>query len=310
MEQTGKADATHAGLRTLRTNAAAYRFRVGAFDILSVSDGQAVFPPFPNYAPNADATEVERVMRGWFLPHDQYTLNVNALLVDTGEERILIDTGAGAVIGPALGRLPEHLKAAGVRPEDVDVVIMTHGHFDHIGGLLLADGSPAFPNARYLVPQAEWSYWTAPDLTLSELELDEGFRQLFIETASRNLEAIADQVKTFRAEDEIIPGFQAVAAPGHSPGHTALNIFSQGEELLHVADVFHHEGFDLEHPRWQTAFDHNPDLAFKTRRRILDRAVADRMLVMAYHAPFPGLGYVRALGDRYGWEPLPWRLEP
>lgn len=249
-------------------------------------------------------------MRQWFLTPDRYTLNVNALLVDTGRERVLIDTGAGDAIGPTLGRLPEHLRAASISPEDVDAVILTHGHFDHIGGILLAGGSLAFPNARYLVSETEWEYWTAPDLSLEELDLDGGFKKVFIESARRNLGAIADRATTFETDKEIVAGFRAVAAPGHSPGHTALRISSGDEVLLHVADVFHHEGFDLEHPEWQTAFDHDPKQAFKTRQKMLDQAAAERSFVMAYHAPFPGRGHIRKMGESYGWEPIPWRLQP
>ncbi len=291
-------------------NAATYRFGIGDFEALSVSDGQAVFPPYPDYAPNVRAEDVERAMCQWFLLPDQYTLNVNALLVDTGREKVLVDTGTGNAIGPALGRLPEHLRATSIAPEDVDTVILTHGHFDHIGGILLADGALAFPNARYLISETEWDYWTAPGLSLEELDLDKEFKKVFIETARRNLGAIVDRVTTFEADKEIVAGFRAVAAPGHSPGHTALRISSGDEVLTHVADVFHHEGFDLEHPEWQTAFDHDPKLAFETRQKILDQAVAERSFVMAHHALFSGLGHIRKVGESYGWEPMPWRLQP
>ena len=165
------------------------------------------------------------------------------------------------------------------------------------------DGTLTFPNARYHLAAKEWAFWTAPDVDLSPIQLDDTFKERFRAAARRHLGAIAGRVALFGPDAEIIPGFRAVAAPGHTPGHSAVLIASDEARLLHAADVFHSAAFDLAHPEWQTAFDHSPGEAVATRRRLLDRASAERTPLMAYHIPFPGLGRVRARGDCYDWEP-------
>ncbi|MDP9363146.1 MAG: MBL fold metallo-hydrolase [Chloroflexota bacterium] len=291
-------------------NAAAYRFTIGDVEATVVSDGQADFPPYPTYAPHASPAEVEQAMREWFLPPDRYTLNANALVLDTDDARLLVDAGAGATLGADLGRLADNLRSSGIPPESIDVVLLTHAHVDHIGGLLTGDGVLVFPSAKHFVPAAEWRFWTAPNPDLDRLPIDGTFKRLFLDTARRNLAALTDRVTLFQLGGEVVPGVRAIDAFGHTPGHSALEIVARGGRLLHVADVFHHEAFDLAHPHWRTAFDHDPDRATATRRRLLEQAAEERSLVMAYHAPFPGLGHVRVVDNRFGWEPIPWRLDP
>jgi len=137
---------------------------------------------------------------------------------------------------------------------------------------------------------------------LSALELDEFFKQTFIRVAHKHLGAIADKVKLFDYDQEIVPHVRSVAASGHTPGHTALLIESDEYNLLHLADTVHNESFDIEHPEWQTVFDHNPAEAEATRRRLLDRAAQANTLLMAYHLPLPSIGYVKIVNDKYQWQ--------
>ncbi len=286
-----------------RDSAAYHRFTIGVFDAVAVSDGTMSVPAYPTYAPNADPREVERTLRAHGLPADHYDLQGTALVVDTGAHRVLIDAGAGAELGPGLGRLAANLRAAGVDTGDIDTVILTHAHPDHIGGIAAEDGTLTFPNARYHIASVEWAFWTAPNVDLTPVRLDDALKARFVAAARRHLGAIAGRVALFAPDGEIVPGVRAVAAPGHTSGHSAVLIASGDARLLHVADVFHSAAFDLDHPDWQTAFDYDAGQAFTTRRRLLDEASADRMPLMAYHMPFPGLGRVRARADRYDWEP-------
>ncbi|MBD2099481.1 MBL fold metallo-hydrolase [Leptolyngbya sp. FACHB-261] len=291
------------------TNAAVYRFKVGAIDALVVSDGSLTTPPLPNYAPTAEPAEVEQALRERFLPADQLTLYFNALYLDTGRNKILIDTGSGRELGPTLGRLAANLRAAGVPPETIDTVILTHAHPDHIGGILTAYGRLAYPNARYYISKAEWAFWTAANVSLASLKISEGFKQAMVAAAHRHLSAIRERVTLFQPGQEIVPGIQAVDAAGHTPGQTALLISSGQSRLIHAADVFFNEAFDLEHPDWQTGFDLDPAQAAATRRQLLNQVALNPMLVLAYHMPFPALGHIRARGERYEWEPTLWQFE-
>ena len=295
------------------TNAPAYHFAVGAVRAAVVSDGQAPFPPHPLYAPEQTEAEVEAAMRARFLDPAAYVLNANALVLWAASGVVVVDAGAGATLGPGLGRLPAHLAAVGVAPDDVAHVVLTHGHLDHTGGLTDPDGRAVYPNAALHVAEPEHALWTAETPDVGALgRLPDEFVGAFLRTARAAFAAYADRLSLFRVGDEVAPGVRAVAAPGHTPGHTALLVSDGSDALLHVADAFHHEAFDLAHPRWATAFDHDRDAAYRARVGLLDRAAADRTRVLAYHAPFPGIGHVtaRPQAEAYGWEPEPWRLGP
>lgn len=296
-------------------NTTAYHFRVGGIAAHVVGDGQAAFPAFPAYAPNATPDEVEAALRDAFLPPRDYLLQCNALVVDTGRHRVLVDAGAGTELGPDLGRLAAHLAAAGLPPASVDMVVLTHGHLDHLGGLVTPAGAPAFPNAHVFVPEAEWRFWTDPALDAAALPMGPEFGAKFIAAARRSFGAAARRVTQYQAGREpveLVPGVHAIRLPGHTPGHHGVLVADGADQLLHAADVFHHPAFDLAHPEWQTAFDHDPAGAARTRRQLLDRAAADRARLMSYHMPFPAVGHVRAApgpdGGAYTWEPAPWHF--
>ena len=293
----------------MNRNSAHYSFPLGAFTATVVSDGQASFPAWPLYAPNATPTQVDEALTSRFLPPN-YLLQCNVLVLDTGSRRVLFDTGAGAMLGPSLGQLPGRLRAAGVDPDTITDVLLTHAHLDPVSGLVDATGAPAFPNAAVRLAEAEWDFWRQADPDLSALPLPPEFRQNFTLAAHRNLLALQERIVPFRFGAEVVPGIAALDARGHSPGHAAFLLESQGQRLLHLGDVFHHEAFDLAHPHWATAFDHDVKQAYQTRCRLLDQAVQERALVLAYHAPFPAAGHVRVLGQGYGWEATPWLVQP
>ena len=289
-------------------NATSYRFTLGELRLTVVGDGQAQFPPHPLYAANVEAQDLETTLKRHHLPTNRYLLQCNALVVQDGERTILIDAGAGSTLGEDLGFLPTNLKAAGIEPERVDAIVLTHAHLDHVGGITKPDGDLVYPNAQFYIHEAEWAFWRSDEVDLSGMAVEAGFRDNFRQVAADNLSAIEERVKLFGYDEYILPFIQTIAASGHTPGHTALLIESGGDQLLHLADVVHHPAFDLEHPDWRTAFDQDAEEAARTRSALLDRAVEDDTLLFAYHLPFPALGYARKEGSGYGWDALPWHF--
>lgn len=287
-------------------NAGVYQFSLGSFKVATLADGALGFPPHPTFAANADPAEVEQVMLERFWSPEELLLYFNATYVDTGEHKVLIDTGAGVELGEGLAQLPDHLRTLGVEPEEIDTVIITHAHLDHIGGIVNADGNLTFANAQYYISDPEWQFWTAPEVDLSPLRVSDEFKASFVAGARKHLMPIADRVTLFGSDQEIVPGIRALAAPGHTPGQAVLQITSENQQLLITADVFFNQAFDLAHPDWQTAFDLDPEAAAATRRRILDQVVEQKTLVLAFHMPFPGLGHIRSREDAYEWEPALW----
>jgi glyoxylase-like metal-dependent hydrolase (beta-lactamase superfamily II) len=285
-----------------------YHFEVGAFECLAVSDGTFTYTP-PRFPPpatllfcNAPQDSLEQALRQNNIPPEYWTEWISpyiCVLVKTGEYRVLIDTGADG-LDPKTGRLLQNLQAEGITPESIDVVILTHCHPDHIGGNTLDEGKLAFPNARYAMWKDEWDFWTSEQ---AEEELDEHVRGVLLKAARKNLPPIQDRLDLLEREREIVPGVHAVAAPGHTPGHMAIAISSEGEQLLCISDVVLHP-IHLEHPEWCAVVDFAPDQVVPTRRRILNRAAAEKALVLAFHFPFPGVGHVVPKGDGWKWQPI------
>jgi glyoxylase-like metal-dependent hydrolase (beta-lactamase superfamily II) len=291
-------------------NTGVYRFKVGSFKVATVSDGLLKLPPLPTYAPTADPKEVERAMVERFWSPNELALYFNAIYVDTGTHKVLIDTGAGVELGAGLAKLTQNLRSIGIQPQDIDTVIITHAHPDHIGGIVATDGRLTFPNARYYILEAEWKFWTAQTIDLSPLKIPDQFKQGITAAARKHLGAISNRVNRFQLDQEIIPGITAIAASGHTPGQSAFRVASRNAQLIVAADVFFNQAFDLKHPKWQTGFDLNPQQAAMTRRRLLDQIVDRRTMVIAYHMPFPALGYIRSQDNHYEWEPILWQFSP
>ncbi len=289
-------------------NADIYQFELGNFHCVAVSDGTHTYAP-PTFPPpaiflfaNAPKERLEPVLLEHNLRPEQWlewTSPYICLVVNTGKYRVLVDTGADG-LGPNTGKLLQNLQAAGIAREDIDTVILTHGHPDHIGGNTDSEGKLTFPDARYVMWKGEWDFWTSGQ---AETKLDEHVRERQLKFARKNLPPIQGQLELVDHETEIVPGIQAVAAPGHTPGQMALAISSRGKQLLCVSDVVLHP-IHLEQPEWCAGTDFSPQQVVATRRRLLKRAATENALVLAFHFPFPGLGHVSQRGDTWQWQPI------
>jgi glyoxylase-like metal-dependent hydrolase (beta-lactamase superfamily II) len=287
-------------------NARSYNFKLGNFKLSSVSDG-ILRPPASLFSGSASPEQLAAVLRAGF-QSETLTVDCNILLVDTGNSKVLVDSGNGSLNGETAGKLLANLAGMQIRPSDITSIIITHAHGDHVGGLVDASGKPLFPNARYYISETEWSFWMNPRVSLPNLRGGAEMARSFITTAQKQLGAIRDRVTRFAMNREIIPGFTALPTPGHTPGHIALQITSGNATVIHTADLVHIHTINLWNPDWQPIFDADPVQAAATRQQVLAQIASDRTLMFAYHFPFPGVGYLRSRNPKgFEWEPIHWQ---
>jgi glyoxylase-like metal-dependent hydrolase (beta-lactamase superfamily II) len=301
-------DARKAGAEPLNGNGF-YRFKIGDFQATVISDGYGPIPVGPIFAMNTSEAELAPVLKANFMQPVIQVTN-NPLVVDTGRGRILVDTGFGEKIGPPFGSFPgleENLRRAGITSESIDLVVISHCHLDHIGGLVTKSGALAFPKAQFVFVDAEWNYWTGNryESDVNSSPMPDPFKQATI-AAAENLPPVADRSRFVKPGGEIISGVHYIAAPGHSPFHAAILFASDREQFMHMGDIAHNPVTSLQHPDWTPVFDYDPVQAIKSRKAILDRVATDRVMVMGYHFPFPAIGHVVRNGTAYHWEAAQW----
>jgi glyoxylase-like metal-dependent hydrolase (beta-lactamase superfamily II) len=302
-------DARQAGAEPLNGNGF-YRFKIGDFQATVISDGYGQIPIGPILAMNAPEAELAPVLKANFMQPVIQGTN-NPLVVDTGRERILVDTGFGEKLGPSFGSFPglqENLRRAGITLESIDLVVISHCHLDHIGGLVTKSGALAFPKAQFVFVDTEWNYWTGSryESEVNRSPMPDPFKQATIGAARESLPPVADRSRFVKQGGEITSGVHYIAAPGHSPSHAAILFTSGNEEFIHMGDVAHNPVTSLQHPDWTPVFDYDPAQAINSRRAILDRVATDGVMVMGYHFPFPAIGHVVRHGAAYHWEAAQW----
>jgi len=281
-----------------------YRFKIGQFDCLSVSDGTYDYDPMHLFV-GKTKEDVIRIMTEHNMPAGFITSPYTFLFVNTGKNKVLVDMGAGK-LGPNTGKLVENLKEAGTSPLEIDTVIISHAHPDHIGGTLDEDGRPNYPNARYYIWKKEWDFWFSDEAVK---EVDKYLSQIvpteiFMKVARGQLGPIKDKVEFITEEKEILPGIFTYFAPGHTPGHMVVSFRSEGEELYFTSDTVIFPLF-LESPELRISVDISPDEADMSKHRIYDIVAERKALMLAQHfSPFPSLGYINKTANGWKWQPI------
>jgi len=284
-----------------------YRCKVGDYEITVVTDGSTTRPLEDNFIINQNKEAVNAALAAGFMEKDKVTIRYSPIVVNTGSRLIVVDTGTGEANfeksnGDA-GQFQKNLKAAGIDRNAVDMVVISHFHTDHINGLLTADDKPAFANAEILVPAAEWKYFT------DEGEMSRapaGRMQDIFKNVKRVFDALGRKVTPYEAGKEVAPGILAVATHGHSAGHTSHIISSGSGKVFVQADVTHVPALFVRNPGWHAGFDQDPKMAEEIRRKIYDMLVAEKMMVQAFHYPFPAVAYVEKTSTGYREIPVPW----
>jgi glyoxylase-like metal-dependent hydrolase (beta-lactamase superfamily II) len=279
-----------------------YRFKIGSFEVTNILDGYNQGSPHPTFGNNQPAQAVQDLARANGLPSDRMENPYVNTLVNTGKDLVLFDAGNGRARMATAGKLPELLVTAGYKPEQVDVVVITHGHPDHIGGLMEGEGGkPTYPNARYVFGEVEFDYWRKGDGVPDARKAN---REQFMKVAV----PFGEKATFLKGEGEVVPGIRAIPAFGHSPGMMAFHIESDGQRLLNWADTANHYVFAIQQPGWHVGFDHDKEAGAATRRRVFDMVSADKTPVVGYHMPFPSVGWVEKSGTGYRWVPAAYQF--
>ncbi len=278
-----------------------YRVHLGRLMVTVLTDGAASVP-YDKLLQGRPPEDIARTFAAMGETPERPT-SINAFLIDTGDRRILIDTGAAASFGPCCGRLPETLVAAGYRPDQIDAVLLTHVHGDHSGGLL-RKGERAFPKAELYLAKAELDYWMSD---AERTRAKPSHQKMFSEGRAALAPYIAaGRIRTFTGRTTLFPGITAIPAPGHTPGHSFYELESDGRRLLVIGDTVHAAEIQLADPSITIDYDVDPAAAAAQRKTVLAQLAQSHELAAGDHLSFPGLGHVVRSGSGFAFVPLPY----
>ncbi len=281
-----------------------YRAKLGDYEITQFADGARTFPmpdPFVKNVPKAEALAAAEAA---YMPKGMVTVPFNPILINTGSKLVLIDAGYGPGIAPQVGLLPVHMAAAGVDPNSVDIVVLSHLHPDHINGVKTADGKLAFPNAEHMVPAPDWAFWMSEEN--AGKAADNAMMKGYFANVRKILGDMASKVTKYEWGKEVASGITALDTSGHTPGHTSFAVASGSAKMLVQSDVTNIPELFLRHPDWHVMFDVDPAKAQQTRHKFYDMAAADKTLIAGFHFSFPSQGYVEKDGASYRLVPIRW----
>ncbi len=266
-----------------------FTFNIGKFKCVSINDGDHYYP-LDKFFANVPLTQIEDTLRKYNLPIESMYSPYTHLIVNTGRHLILMDMGMG-------GNLARNMKTAGINPSEIDIVIITHAHPDHIGGTLDKDGNPVYPNAQYYIQKSEWDFWFS----------DQAFEmtnEWFINKAREQLGPVQERMNFIVKDTVIQPGVKLISAPGHTPGHMIASFSSDGDRLYYAGDVVLNP-LHLVYPDWLPVYDIEPAKAATSKKKIFDLFADEKAWVIAQHfPPFPSLGLIEQKENKWIWQPV------
>jgi glyoxylase-like metal-dependent hydrolase (beta-lactamase superfamily II) len=277
------------------------RMKLGAMEVIALNDGALRRPLGEEFVRNVPLEQVKSLLASQNLPTDYVDIPFTPFLVVTPAGRFLLDTGFADNGPPTTGKLAAQLAAAGFKPEDVDHVVISHYHGDHINGLRKKDGSLAFPKAKVHVPAPEHAFWFDDAKMNAAPPAAKGA----FENARKVIGSLpADILVKYEPGQELAPGIKAEAAFGHTPGMSMVSVQSEGQKFMYVADLTNVPSLFARSPDWAVQFDMDAELARQTRRRVFDMLVKDKVTAGGYHFPFPALGTIETAGSGYQFKPV------
>ncbi len=273
--------------------------QVGGLKLTTVSDGHLNLPS-TMAAPGIDEKLRTAAFQKAGQSGDTVRSPLNVTLIESGQEKILVDVGSGPHFMGSAGKLAENMESAGIDPEAITKVVYTHAHPDHVWGTVNDFDELSFPNAAYYISEAEWNFWMSGDV-LTKLPKE---RHGFAVGAQRNLKAAKEKLTTIKPGKELIAGVNIIDTSGHTPGHISLEIGAGKDLAIILGDALTHPVISFEHPDWKPAVDQEADKAVKTRKSLLNKLASEGHRVIGYHLPEPGVGRVAKSGSVFTYEPL------
>lgn len=271
-----------------------YRVKLGGFEVTTILDGSIQGDgPAGTFGVNQPEEEVKKHAAANMLPETRMENSFTPVVVNTGQEVILFDTGNPPARRPDAGKLAATLDVAGLKADQITIVVLTHCHGDHIGGLM-ENGNPSFPKARYVIGRAEYDFWSSKDRLTGPTEAGAKLVQ-------SNVVPLAEKMTFIEPGQDVVTGITSIDVSGHTPGMLAFNIQSEGKRIVLTADTVNHYAMSLQKPDWHVRFDMDKDKGVATRRKVLDMLAAEKVAFTGYHMPFPAIGYVEKVGDAFRW---------